>query len=174
MLAPSRGTRQSELHCRSGCRREGGGIGWWRSLRFVATSQSGVGAPAETTPWHRIARRLRTARGCSRDKPGSTRSKQASGIAYAGSSRSCWVMLKRSQSHPRHVPGRLTIPQLAAQLGVSAHWIYDRVHNGAIAITRDEHTGLYLFPDAPSTLDRLQKLRAGELERLAFDAELGS
>ncbi len=84
------------------------------------------------------------------------------------------VMLKRSQSHPRHVPGRLTIPQLAAQLGVSAHWIYDRVHNGAIAITRDEHTGLYLFPDAPSTLDRLQKLRAGELERLAFDTGLGS
>jgi hypothetical protein len=73
---------------------------------------------------------------------------------------------------PRHVPGRLTIPQLAAQLGVSAHWLYDRV--GTIAITRDEHTGLYLFPDAPSTLDRLQKLRAGELERLAFDTELGS
>ena len=44
----------------------------------------------------------------------------------------------------------------------------------AVAITRDEHTGLYLFPDAPSTLDRLQKLRAGELERLAFDTELGS
>jgi DNA invertase Pin-like site-specific DNA recombinase len=84
------------------------------------------------------------------------------------------VMLKRSQSHPRHVPGRLTIPQLAAQLGVSAHWLYDRVHNGTIAITRDEHTGLYLFPDAPSTLERLQKLRAGELERLAFDTELGS
>jgi DNA invertase Pin-like site-specific DNA recombinase len=84
------------------------------------------------------------------------------------------VMLKRSQSHPRHVPGRLTIPQLAAQLGVSAHWLYDRVHTGTIAITRDEHTGLYLFPDAPSTLDRLQKLRAGELERLAFDTELGS
>jgi hypothetical protein len=83
------------------------------------------------------------------------------------------VMLKRSQSHPRHVPGRLTIPQLAARLGVSAHWIYDRVHNGAIAITRDEHTGLYPLPDAPSTLDRLQQLRAGELERLAFDTELG-
>ena len=84
------------------------------------------------------------------------------------------VMLKPSQSHPRHVPGRLTIPQLAAQLGVSAHWLYDRIHNGTIAIARDEHTGLYLFPDAPSTLDRLQKLRAGELERLAFDTELGS
>src|SRR5689334_22446469 len=37
------------------------------------------------------------------------------------------VLLKRSQSHPRRLPGRLTIPQLAAQLGVRAHWIYDRV-----------------------------------------------
>jgi hypothetical protein len=84
------------------------------------------------------------------------------------------VMLKPSQSHPRHVPGRLTIPQLAAQLGVSAHWLYDRVHNGTIAITRDKHTGLYLFPDAPSTLERLQKLRAGELGRIELDTELSS
>ncbi len=73
------------------------------------------------------------------------------------------ILLKRSQSHPRRLPGRLTIPQLAAQLGVSAHWIYDHLHNGTIAIARDEHTGLYLFPDARGTLDRLQKLRAGEL-----------
>jgi len=84
------------------------------------------------------------------------------------------ILLKRSQSHPRRLPGRLTIPQLAAQLGVSAHWIYDRVHNGTIAITRDERTGLYLFPDAPGTLDGLQKLRAGELDRIAFDTEMGS
>ena len=84
------------------------------------------------------------------------------------------ILLKRSQSHPRRLPGRLTVPQLAAQLGVSAHWIYDRVHNGTIAITRDERTGLYLFPDAPGTLDGLQKLRAGELDRIAFDTEMGS
>jgi Recombinase/Recombinase zinc beta ribbon domain len=84
------------------------------------------------------------------------------------------VLLKRSQSHPRRLPGRLTVPQLAAQLGVSAHWIYDRIHNGTIAIARDEHTGLYLLPDAPGTLERLQKLRAGELGRIEFDTELGS
>ena len=84
------------------------------------------------------------------------------------------ILLKRSQSHPRRLPGRLTIPQLAAQLGVSAHWIYDRVHNGTIAIARDERTGLYLFPDAPGTLDGLQKLRAGELDRIAFDTKMGS
>ena len=84
------------------------------------------------------------------------------------------LLLKRSQSHPRRVPGHLTIPQLAARLGVSASWIYDRVHNGTIAITRDEHTGLYLFPDAPGTLDQLRRLRAGELDQIAFGTELGS
>ena len=84
------------------------------------------------------------------------------------------LLLKRSQSHPRRVPGHLTISQLAARLGVNASWIYDRVHNGTIAITRDEHTGLYLFPDAPGTLDQLRRLRAGDLDQIAFGTELGS
>ncbi len=82
------------------------------------------------------------------------------------------ILQKRSQSHPRRVPGYLTIPRLAAQLDVTAHWIYDRIHNGTIAIARDERTGLYLFPDNPGTLAELQKLRAGEIERLAFDTQM--
>lgn len=82
------------------------------------------------------------------------------------------ILQKRSQSHPRRVPGCLTVPQLAAQLDVTAHWIYDRINNGTIAIARDERTGLYLFPDHPNTLAKLQELRAGEIERLAFDAKM--
>jgi len=81
------------------------------------------------------------------------------------------ILQKRSQSHPRRVPGYLTVPRLAAQIDVTAHWIYDRIHNGTIAIARDERTGLYLFPDHPSTLAELQKLRAGKIERLAFDTQ---
>jgi len=81
------------------------------------------------------------------------------------------ILQKRSQSHPRRVPGCLTVPRLAAQLDVTAHWIYDRIHNGTIAIARDERTGLYLFPDNPRTLAELQKLRAGEIRRLAFDTQ---
>jgi len=30
-------------------------IGWWRSLWFVQRTISGVRAPAETTPWKRLA-----------------------------------------------------------------------------------------------------------------------
>src|SRR3954470_4434292 len=81
------------------------------------------------------------------------------------------LLTAHRQSHPRRVQGRLTVPQLAAQLGVRPHWIYDRIHIGAIAITRDADSGLYLFPDAPSTLTGLQKLRAGEVDRLAFTSE---
>ena len=39
------------------------------------------------------------------------------------------LLQKRSQSHLRRVPGHLTIPQLAAQLGATTHWTYDRIHN---------------------------------------------
>ena len=41
----------------TGCRRGCGGKSGWRSLRLVQRARTGVGAPAETTPWTRIAAR---------------------------------------------------------------------------------------------------------------------
>jgi hypothetical protein len=78
------------------------------------------------------------------------------------------VFAKRSQSHPRQVPGRLTVPQLAETLGVSKHWIYDRIHNGTIHMTKDKKQNLYLFPDHPKTLERFRQLLAGKLHNLRF------
>jgi hypothetical protein len=78
------------------------------------------------------------------------------------------VLIDRHQSHPRQVPGKLTVPQLAARLQVPVHWVYDRIHNGTIAITRDRQTGLYLFPDAPDTLRRLGQLRKGQVQTVRF------
>ena len=78
------------------------------------------------------------------------------------------IMLNRSQSHPRRIPGFLTVPQLAAALNLSSHWIYDRIHNGTIAITRHPQSHLYLFPDCPDTLTQLQQLQAGQLHNLRF------
>jgi hypothetical protein len=40
------------------------------------------------------------------------------------------IWQKRSQSHPRPIPGFLTVPELAMALGTTRHWIYDRIHNG--------------------------------------------
>jgi DNA invertase Pin-like site-specific DNA recombinase len=74
----------------------------------------------------------------------------------------------RSQSHPRRIPGRLTVPQLARTVRVTPHWIYDRIHNGTIEIARDAATKLYLFPDEPRTITLFKQLRAGKLQKLRF------
>ncbi|MGV2827917.1 hypothetical protein [Myxosarcina sp. GI1(2024)] len=78
------------------------------------------------------------------------------------------IFQQRSQSHPRHIEGYLTVSQLAQRLNFSKHWFYDRIHNGTIAIARDEKTQLYLFPDEPNTLTQLQRLQAGHIKHLRF------
>jgi DNA invertase Pin-like site-specific DNA recombinase len=74
----------------------------------------------------------------------------------------------RSQSHPRHVPGSLTLTQIAKRLDIAPHWIYDRINNGTIQITKDPRTHLYLFPDEPATLEGFKQLREGRLKKLRF------
>lgn len=78
------------------------------------------------------------------------------------------ILITRHQSHPRRIPGHLTVPQLAEKLHVSVHWIYDRLHNGTIHLAKDQETALYLFPDRPQTLERFRKLIAGNLQNLRF------
>jgi DNA invertase Pin-like site-specific DNA recombinase len=64
------------------------------------------------------------------------------------------------QSHPRHVAGFLTIPQLAKKLGVSRWWITDRIHNGTIQAKKDAKAKCYLFANTPATLTKLRTLVA--------------
>jgi DNA invertase Pin-like site-specific DNA recombinase len=76
------------------------------------------------------------------------------------------IMQKRSQSHPRRIDGCLTVPQIALALGISKHWIYDRIHKGVINANRDPKTSLYLFPDTPKTIERFRKLKQGLIHTL--------
>jgi hypothetical protein len=78
------------------------------------------------------------------------------------------VLTKRSQSHPRRIPGFLTVTQVARQLKITPHWIYDRIHTGTIEVTRDPETNLFLFPDKPKTINLFQRLRAAKLQKLRF------
>jgi DNA invertase Pin-like site-specific DNA recombinase len=78
------------------------------------------------------------------------------------------LLRKRSQSHPRRIPGRLTVSQLARTLRITPHWIYDRIHNGTIQVALDSTTNLYLFPDQPKTITLFKQLRAGKLQKLRF------
>ena len=74
----------------------------------------------------------------------------------------------RSQSHPRRVPGSLTLTQLATTLDIAPHWIYDRINNGTIQIAKDANTHLYLFPDEPATLEGFKLLIEGTVKKLNF------
>src|SRR5262249_10837331 len=78
------------------------------------------------------------------------------------------LFVTRSQSHPRRIPGALTVPQLAQALDVSPHWIYDRINNETIQVKKDPEWRLYLFPDKPTTLTRLRQLREGKIKNLRF------
>ncbi|GAC1382193.1 MAG: recombinase family protein [Acidimicrobiales bacterium] len=78
------------------------------------------------------------------------------------------LLRDRRQSHPRHIPGFLTVPQLIEKLKLERSWIYDRIHNGTIQVALNAERKLYLFPDTPETLARLQQLRAGKLNSLRF------
>src|SRR4051794_8214371 len=68
------------------------------------------------------------------------------------------ILVRRSQSLPRHIAGHLTVSQVAERLRVSEHWAYDRIHNGAIRIERDANSKLFLFPDAPMNIALLEQL----------------
>jgi hypothetical protein len=79
--------------------------------------------------------------------------------------------ITRHQSHPRSVPGFLTVTQVAHRLGLSVHWLYDRLHNGQIRLQKDPATRLFLFPDHPSTIKLLTHLRAGRRQYVGFGKE---
>jgi DNA invertase Pin-like site-specific DNA recombinase len=78
------------------------------------------------------------------------------------------LLIKRSQSHPRRIPGQLTVSQVACALRITPHWIYDRIHNGTIEVSLHPELHLYLFPDRPQTLTLFKQLRAGKLQKLRF------
>jgi hypothetical protein len=72
------------------------------------------------------------------------------------------------QAHPRRIAGKLTIPQVAQQLGCTINWLHYRIQKGRIHPLRDAASGLVVFPDHPSTLKRLRQLRAGHLHHVSF------
>jgi hypothetical protein len=74
----------------------------------------------------------------------------------------------KGASRAHHVPGSLTLSQVAQKLEVPNPWMYNRIYNGAIQIVKDERTGLYLFPDDPTTIERFRELKEGKVRKLRF------
>ena len=57
-------------------------------------------------------------------------------------------------------------------LGVDGAFIYDRIKNGCIQVTKDPATGLYLFPDTAATLEACIDLQQGK--RIEVEALQGT
>ena len=76
------------------------------------------------------------------------------------------VLLHPCQSRPRQVAGYLSVTALAKKLGVLSHWIYDRIHNGVIQVSKDDQSRTYLIPDNRKTLEQFRKLLSGKLQTL--------
>lgn len=69
---------------------------------------------------------------------------------------------------PRRVPRSLTVPQIARAVGVKPHWVYHRISRGRIVVSRDEASGLSLFPDGSETLEAFRQLRDGHSSALRY------
>jgi hypothetical protein len=69
---------------------------------------------------------------------------------------------------PRRVPRSLTVPQIAAAVGVKPHWVYHLISRGRIVVSRDEASGLYLFPDGSETLEAFRQLRDSHITELRY------
>lgn len=75
----------------------------------------------------------------------------------------------RSQSHPIRVKGFLSVSQIAEKIGVTPHWIYDRIRGGRIKIKKShEPKEFYLFPDSPKTITLFEGLKNGTFYNLDF------
>jgi hypothetical protein len=46
--------------------------------------------------------------------------------------------------------------------------IYTRIYNGTIQSTKDARTGLYLFPEAPATMEKFRELKEGKIQKHRF------
>src|SRR5215207_4958487 len=74
----------------------------------------------------------------------------------------------KGESRAHHVPGYLTLSEVARKLEVPKPWIYNRIYNGAVRVVKDDRTGLYLFADTPDTIERFRELKEGKVRKLRF------
>jgi len=75
----------------------------------------------------------------------------------------------QAPSHPRRLPGWLTVSQLAQQLGIPRRWIDQRIRSGVIVVGPHPPMKLHLVPNTEATDAGFRSLRAGQVCRLRFD-----
>ena len=59
------------------------------------------------------------------------------------------LKLPPKQTRWAKIPNRLTVPEIAAHLGVTTNWVSSRIYRGVIRVERDTISGRHLFADTP-------------------------
>jgi DNA invertase Pin-like site-specific DNA recombinase len=75
---------------------------------------------------------------------------------------------EKARSRPVHVPGYLTLTELAKTTGIRREWFQEKISQGIIRIEKNASTRCYLFPDKKKTLADLRKLHQGKIEQLVY------
>ena len=78
------------------------------------------------------------------------------------------LLVKRSQSHPRRIPGSSQSLRSPSGFKLSKHWIYDRIHNGTIQVELDPESQALPIPGYSHDHQTLEKLKAGEIQEVRF------
>ena len=81
------------------------------------------------------------------------------------------LLQNESQSHQLCKEGYLSVTQIAKNLEVDKHWVYDRIHNGKIKIIKNTEFDAYLFPDRHETIKLLRQLKNGLIYNVDFREE---
>jgi uncharacterized protein YdeI (YjbR/CyaY-like superfamily) len=81
------------------------------------------------------------------------------------------LLQNESQSHQLRKDGYLSVTQIAKEIGVDNHWVYDRIHNGRIKIDKNTEFEAYLFPDNHETIKLLRQLKNGHIYNVDFRKE---
>jgi hypothetical protein len=81
------------------------------------------------------------------------------------------IFRERKKPQPLCVEGYLTVLQLAKIIGTTKSWIYDRIRNGAIKITKDKKVNAFLFPDSPETIKMFECIKHGNSNSINFSKE---
>ncbi|MCS0463864.1 recombinase family protein, partial [Rhizobium favelukesii] len=78
------------------------------------------------------------------------------------------VLRQSTPTRSHHLPGWLTVSELAAVADVSRSWIRHRIRNGVISIHQNALHKRVLFPDAAATIAAIQELKSGVRQHLDF------
>jgi hypothetical protein len=81
------------------------------------------------------------------------------------------LLQKESQSHQLRKEGFLSVTQVAQKIAVDRHWIYDRIHNSRIKVSKNTEINAYLFPDHYETIKLFNQLKNGHLYDVDFRKE---